>query len=223
MFTEDELLPISALQHLAFCERQWGLIHLEQVWEENRLTAEGRILHERANEPETEVRGGLRIARGLRLRSLRLGLAGKADVVEFHRATQGEEGVALKGVEGLWMPLIVEYKRGHPKIGHEDKVQLCAQAICLEEMLGVSLTSASFFYGEPRRRFEVALDESLRRETEVLAARLHHLTSVGRTPPAQHNKRCRNCSLVHICLPLAIGGQGKVRRYIAQALAEVEK
>jgi CRISPR-associated exonuclease Cas4 len=222
MYAEDDLLPISALQHLAFCERQWALIHLEGAWEENRLTAEGRLLHDRSHEPETEVRGDLRVARGLRVRSLRLGLVGKADVVEFQRIPDGKEAIRLEGVPGLWKPLIVEYKRGHPKIGHEDEVQLCAQALCLEEMLGVSITSGCFFYGEPRRRYEVLLDETLRGETERLTARLHQLNQAGETPRAQYTEKCRSCSLVDVCLAKAAGKRGGVRSYLSQAIAEAE-
>jgi CRISPR-associated exonuclease Cas4 len=122
MYTEDELLPISALQHLAFCPRQWALIHLEGIWKDNRLTAEGTVMHERAHDEETENRGDLRIAHGLRLRSLRLGLVGQADVVEFHKAKTEDQGVKLDDLAGSWIPLIIEYKHGKPKIGHEDEV-----------------------------------------------------------------------------------------------------
>ena len=133
MYSEDDLLPISALQHLAFCERQWALIHLEGVWAENQLTAEGRVMHDRAHEPGTESRGDIRISRGLRLRSLRLGLSGIADVVEFHRCGRPDDvdGVCLPGVSGSWAPFPVEYKRGRPKSGPFDEIQLCAQALCL--------------------------------------------------------------------------------------------
>lgn len=220
MFTEDELLPISALQHLTFCERQWGLIHLEGAWEENRLTAEGRLLHDRAHETESEVRGDLRIARGLRLRSLRLGLVGMADVVEFHRVSIGKDGVKLEGVSGLWQPFIVEYKRGRPKIGYEDEVQLCAQALCLEEMLGVAIPSAAFFYGQPRRRQDVLLNTAIRGETEALAARLHELTLAGKTPMAEYSPRCKSCSLIDICLPAATCGQQSAREYLVKGIAE---
>ena len=220
MYTEDELLPVSALQHLTFCERQWGLIHLEGQWSENRLTVEGDLLHNRADEPETEVRGNLRIARGLRLRSLRLGLSGKADVVEFLRVSSSKEGVSLEGVSGLWKPVIVEYKRGRPKIGDEDKIQLCAQALCLEEMLSVSIASGSFFYGQPRKRHEVVFDAELRRKTESLANRLHELMHAARTPPPDYNKRCRNCSLVHLCLPSATGRKTSVTQYFSRAIRE---
>ena len=218
MYTEEDLLPISALQHLAFCERQWGLIHLEGQWAENRLTVEGDFLHNRADEPQTEVRGNLRIARGLRLCSLRLGLSGIADVVEFHR--DKSEGIVLEGVDGLWQPLIVEYKRGKPKLGREDEVQLCAQALCLEEMLSCSLASATFFYGQPRRRYDVSLDQELREETESLIHRLHELWEAGITPVAEYGKKCKNCSLISLCLPKAIGQKGKVEKYLAGAIEE---
>jgi len=232
VYTEDELLPISALQHLAFCERQWALIHLEGVWEENRLTAEGRVLHDRADEPETEVRGNTRIARGLRLRSLRLGRAGKADVVEFHRLSKADEKAAsesgspearaLEGVPGLWKPLIVEYKRGKPKLDRCDEVQLCAQALCLEEMLAVSIPSGCFFYGEPRRRYDVVFDGALRTETEELTARLHELNRAGETPPAEYSQKCRSCSLMGQCLPKVTGTKREVEKYLAKAINERE-
>ena len=218
MYTEDDLLPISALQHLVFCERQWGLIHLEAAWAENRLTAEGRVLHDKAHEPETEARKDLRIARGLRLRSFRLGLTGMADVVEFHRQPEGGTGTTLPGVSGLWMPFIVEYKRGSPKMGHEDEVQLCAQAFCLEEMLGVTITFAAFFYGEPRRRTDVILDKTIRQETEIMALRLHEFTEAGITPPAKYDARCKSCSLVNLCLP-SISSRKSALTYLNKAVS----
>ncbi len=216
MYSEDELLPISALQHLAFCERQWALIHLEQAWEENRLTAEGRILHDRADEPETEVRGDLSIARGLRLRSLRLGVVGIADVVEFHKVEKS--GIPLEGIGGLWYPTIVEYKRGKPKIGLEDKIQVCAQALCLEEMLNITLDKGYIFYGRPRRRYEVLFSEELREQTESLAIRLHSLTNEGKTPAAEYSKKCERCSLVNLCLPKATGRKGSVEDYLKKVV-----
>ena len=230
MYTEDELLPISALQHLAFCERQWALIHLEGVWAENQLTAEGRVMHDRAHEPGTESRGDIRISRGLRLRSLRLGLSGIADVVEFHRCGHlgdagGEApvagGVRLPGVSGSWAPFPVEYKRGRPKSGPFDEIQLCAQALCLEEMLGVQVPSAALFYGKPVRRFEVALTPSLREETERLAIRVHELMRLGVTPPPIYEKKkCDSCSLISVCMPKRLSEHRTVEDYIASALDE---
>lgn len=214
MYSEDDLLPISALQHLAFCPRQWGLIHLEGVWTENRLTAEGRNLHERVHQAESEARVDVRIVRSLRLRSLRLGLVGMADVVEFHRA---ETGVTLPSVSGFWRPIPVEYKRGRPKPDRCDAVQLCAQALCLEEMLSLSIPAGLLFYGQPRRRTEVAFDGSLRVETSALAGRLHELTRAGVTPPAVYEKKCQSCSLLASCLPKAARPGRSVGRYLQRA------
>lgn len=231
MYSEDDLLPISALQHLTFCERQWALIHLEGVWAENQLTAEGRIMHNLAHEPGTESRGDIRISRGLRLRSLRLGLSGIADVVEFHRRKRrgnasvkdtqvSAGGVCLPGVSGWWTPFPVEYKRGRPKSGPYDEIQLCAQALCLEEMLGVPVVDAALFYGKPIRRFEVALTPSLREETEHLASHLHELMRLGVTPPPIYEKKCDSCSLLSECMPKRLSEHGSVEDYIASALDE---
>ena len=207
MYSEPDLLPISALQHLAFCERQWALIHLEQQWSENRLTAEGRKLHERSDHGEDETRDGMRITRGMLLRSLRLGLTGKADVVEF-RQQEGDQP----------QPFPIEYKRGRPKPGRYDEVQLCAQALCLEEMLGVAVTEGAIFYGQPRRRSWIAFDAELRAETERLAARLHELSELRITPRAKYEKKCDSCSLYSICLPKTTGA-GSAQRYLKHAVA----
>lgn len=204
MFDEDELLPISALQHLAFCERQWALIHLEQNWQENRLTAEGRLLHERVHEAAAETRPGIRSARGLRIRSLRLGLTGQADLVEF------------RGPNGI--PIIVEYKRGRPKPDARDEVQVCAQALCLEEMLGRKVERGELYYGQERHRSEVVFDARLRTETERLAARLHELTAAGKTPDAIYERKCRNCSLIEICMPKATDGKRSALQYLRRHL-----
>ncbi len=294
-YGDDNLLPISALQHLVFCERQWGLIHLEQQWLDNRLTVQGRHLHEKAHQPGHETRGDLRVARGLRLCCYRLGLVGQADVVEFHRLQAGPDasvpdatdsykvdycppppaggdnparddplafldaavenaeaqaeqapsadaviaepdqpadpgdpppgaasasnasGAALPGVQGLWQPYPVEYKRGKPKADDCGEVQLCAQALCLEEMLGVHIPAGALFYGRPRRRHEVVFGEQLRRRVESLAARLHELTAAGITPPARYEKKCRNCSLIDICVPHLAGGRS-ARAFLSNAL-----
>ncbi|MFH1136846.1 MAG: CRISPR-associated protein Cas4 [Pseudomonadota bacterium] len=201
MFDEDDLLPISALQHLAFCERQWGLIHLEGLWEENRLTAEGRILHDHVHEAGSESRPDLRVVRGLRLRSLELGLTGVADVVEFQREPGAKPG-------GPDRPFPVEYKRGRPKHGRCDEIQLCAQALCLEEMLRVDIPAGALYYGRPRRRTEILFDAVLRRETEAAVERLHALSRAARTPPGRFEPKCRRCSLLDQCLPKT-AGQGK--------------
>jgi CRISPR-associated exonuclease Cas4 len=222
VFAEDELLPISALQHLVFCERQWALIHLEQLWSENRLTVEGRILHDRVHETESESRGDTRIARGLRLHSLRLGLIGIADVVEFYRVTT-EPGVKLAHAPGLWRPLPIEYKRGRPKPDQSDEVQLCAQALCLEETFRMEIPAGALFYGKHRRRREVHFGSSLRARTESLARRLHELTHAGKTPPAIYEKKCSRCSLLNLCLPKITTGKKNVRRYLSSALGNIDE
>lgn len=219
MYSEDDLLPLSGLQHLMFCERQWGLIHIEQIWEENRLTAEGRVLHERTHQPGSENRPGIRTARGLRLHSLRLGLVGQADVVEFRRA---ESGVALPDTQGFWRPFPVEYKRGRPKKDACDEVQLCAQALCLEEMFACQIEEGSLFYGEPRRRHAVTFSTFLRTRTESLAARMHALHQAGTTPLAGYEPKCEGCSLMARCMPRLLAKPPGVARYLARALASGE-
>lgn len=215
MYSESDLLPLSALQHLMFCERQCALIHSEQLWDENVLTIEGRHLHDKVDsQPPVESREDTRIARGLPLRSLRLGLSGKADVVEFHSSASG---ITLKGVSGLWTPYPVEYKRGRPKRNKCDEVQLCAQALCLEEMLNASIPKGALYYGKTRHRMEVSLGPDLRRTTEETAARLHRLISSGVTPKAAREPKCDNCSLLSLCLP---GNSGR-RRSAASYLASV--
>ena len=216
MHHEDDLLPLSGLQHLLFCERQWGLIHIEQLWEENRLTAEGRVLHERAHSPGTEGRPGVRTARGLRLHSLKLGLAGQADIVEFHKSANG---IPLPNLPGLWRPFPVEYKRGKPKRDACDEVQLCAQALCLEEMFGGEISNGALFYGQPRRRTEVQFTPQLRARTEALAARMHELHHAGKTPHAAYQPKCDGCSLIAKCLPRLLAKPPDVARYLARALA----
>jgi CRISPR-associated exonuclease Cas4 len=213
MYSEDDLLPLSALQHLLFCERQCALIHIEQLWVENLYTAEGRIMHERVDSGRGESRGNVRLAFGLPLRSLRLGLTGKADVVEFHRG-EGEADASL------WRPFPVEHKRGRPKKELWDKVQLCAQAMCLEEMLAVVVPKGALFYGKTRRRVDVAFDADLRRETEETALRLHNLIATGITPYARYDERCESCSFIFTCLPKATAGRRTVAGYLAEVMRE---
>lgn len=209
LFSEEDLLPLSALQHLLFCERQCALIHVEGIWAENRLTVEGQHLHERVDQQEIEVRKDVHIARALPIRSLRLGLSGRTDVVEFH----------YNGHEGLASVFPIEYKRGKPKQDDSDRVQLCAQAICLEEMLGVSIPTGALFYGRLRHRLDVTFTDALRSVTEHSAARLHELIDVGRTPRATRAPKCDGCSLIELCLPDAMTGGRTASMYADRALA----
>jgi CRISPR-associated exonuclease Cas4 len=223
MFDEDDLLPLSGLQHLLFCERQWALIHIEQQWEENRLTQEGRVLHDRVHEAGTEARADLVVARSLRVRSLRLGLAGETDAVEFRRvAGESASGVRLEGRAGLWAPFPVEYKRGKPKGDAWDEVQLCAQALCLEETFRVVIEAGALFYGTTRRRTPVSFDAPLRERTEALAKRMHELYDVGATPQAVYEKKCEKCSLMERCMPKMSTRRRDVAGYLATALEDVE-
>lgn len=219
VYTESDCIMISALQHYRFCKRQCALIHIEQSWEENRLTAEGRLLHERVHEQDSESRGDMIISRGLRLRSLRYGLSGQADVVEFHSS---ETGAVLPGRRGRWLPFPVEYKKGKPKKDNCDAVQLCAQALCLEEMLSVSIDRGALFYGKTRRRTEIFFDAGLRAETADLAARIHQLLGETRIPPPVNDSRCKQCSIYEICLPGIPRAEGYRRKRIRIALAETE-
>jgi len=215
VYTEDELLPISALQHLVFCERQAALIHIEGLWEENVLTIEGHDMHERVHDQEASMLGNIRTVRGLRIRSLRLGLIGMADIIEFHHVeNSGENAVTLKDIPGWWRPLIVEYKHGKPKIDHSDEVQLCAQVMCLEEVLNVTIEESVFFYGRPRRRHSVILNAALRQETEQVAEKLHSLMAAGKTPSPIYGRKCRSCSLIELCLPKVAGSKGKVQKFL---------
>ncbi|MBF0520103.1 MAG: CRISPR-associated protein Cas4 [Nitrospirae bacterium] len=217
LFSEDDLIQLSALQHLVFCQRQCALIHIEQVWDENLYTAEGRIMHEHVDSGKTETRGDVRVATGVPLRSLALGLSGKADVVEFHKIRNDSNKKRI-----TWQPFPVEYKRGKPKHDNCDKVQLCAQAICLEEMLNIEVNHGALFYGTTRRRLDVLFDDGLRHETTQAALRVHELIESGITPPPVYSPKCKNCSLLNICLPDKIKkGFLSVETYIKKCLTQV--
>jgi CRISPR-associated exonuclease Cas4 len=221
MFAEDDLLPLSGLQHMAFCERQWALIHIEQQWEENPLTAEGRVLHEHVHEAGSESRKTLVVVRGLPLHSFRLGVSGQADAVEFRAARHDDaEGVQLEGKSGRWLPSPVEYKRGKPKKAICDLVQVCAQALCLEEMFGIAIPGGALFYARPRRRQEVAFTPELRGQTERLCARMWDLYGRRETPPPVYTRGCESCSLKNICLPRTLANPRDVQAYLAGALRE---
>ncbi|MEW6744067.1 MAG: CRISPR-associated protein Cas4 [Planctomycetota bacterium] len=218
-YLEDALLPLSLLSDLVFCERRAALHLLEGQWQENVFTVEGSILHRHTHEEEaSESRGSVRIARGLRLRSLVLGLSGVTDVVEFHRAADASEGAALPGLEGSWIPYPVEYKHGRlrPQLCYE--IQLCAQALCLEEMLGCGVTVGALYYGGSRRRMEIDVTVTLRDQVTAAARRLHQLVATGTTPAPEYERKCDKCSLVSTCMPKILGRPGLVAKYLAAAL-----
>lgn len=196
MYDEEDYLMLSGIQHFAFCPRQWALIHIEQQWEENYQTTSGELMHKNAhNEGAFEKRGNLLTVRGLRVASRELGLSGQCDIVEFH---QTPEGISLFGYEGYWEPTPVEYKHGLPKENNEDELQLCAQAICLEEMLQTIISEGYIFYGENRRRHEVLFTESLREEAKNASKEMHELFRRGYTPKVKPTKKCQACSLKNL-------------------------
>lgn len=218
MYTPEDCLMISGLQHFRFCRRQWALIHIETQWAENLRTVEGQILHERAHDESLrESRGDLWIVRGLRVQSLTLGLSGQCDVVEFHR--DDAHGVPLAGKEGAWLAYPVEYKRGSPKAGGSDELQLCAQAMCLEEMLCCEIPAGALFYGETRRRKTVDLTPELREEVRADTAQMHDLYRRGRTPQVKPTKSCNACSLKELCLP-RLQKSGTVQDYLRRSMEE---
>jgi CRISPR-associated exonuclease Cas4 len=209
----DDYLMLSGIQHFAFCRRQWALIHIEQVWKENVLTFGGRQMHRNADDPFfTESRGDVLISRSVPLVSHTLKIYGVADVVEYHRS---DSGVAIPGREGRWTVVPVEYKSGKRKPDDRDEVQLCAQAICLEEMYRTRIERGYLYYGKTRRRTEVALDDELRRRVAELVAGMYALYDAGITPPAVLLPHCKNCSLIDLCLPAVSSRRRSVDRYLA--------
>lgn len=217
-YDEDELLSLSGIQHFRFCKRQWALIHIERQWEENLRTIEGHFLHKRADDPFVkERRGDTIISKAFPLVSFNLGLYGVADVVEYIRS---DKGISLSGYDGFWKMHPVEYKRGKPKIDERDEVQLCAQAMCLEEMFDVTITGAEFFYYEIRRRFHCKLTDELRNLVISLSDEMHDLFRMGVTPPAEKSQYCKNCSLIDLCNPKLTKKPVSVRSYIKKHVME---
>lgn len=215
IYGPDDMLMLSGLQHFAFCRRQWALIHIENLWAENLHTVEGDLFHSRAhNEKARERRGDTLILRGLPVFSHRLGVSGKCDVVEF---TLSSDGVSLEGEEGKWLPYPIEYKKGKPKENDADELQLCAQAVCLEEMLCCDITQGALFYGEPRRRKVVDFTSELRARVESCLEEMHRLYSRGYTPRVKMKKGCGACSLKDLCLPGITKG-GDVEEYLKEGL-----
>lgn len=216
MYSADDYLPLSGLQHFAYCPRQWALIHIERYWTDNGRTVDGVNMHERCHdELLRERRGNLLIVRGLRVSSSVLGISGVCDVVEFRKC---DAGTSLQGEEGLWLPTPVEYKRGRAKCRYEDMVQVCAQAMCLEEMLGCDVERGYLFYGETKRRVEVVCDGDLRTTTKKTADAMHRLFARGLSPRAKLRPGCGSCSLADLCLP-ELSKTRLVSEYIADLTA----
>lgn len=217
-YQEDDYLQLSGLQHFCFCRRQWALIHIENQWAENYRTVDGELMHENAHNADfQESRGDLLIVRGLAIHSARLGVSGQCDVVEFHRSPNG---VSLREREGLWQPYPIEYKRGKPKEGLEDKLQLCGQAMCLEEMLCCTIPEGALYYGEPRRRLAVQFTQELRSQVQSSLEEMHDLYQKRYTPKVKPTKSCNACSLKDICVPKLLRAK-KVADYLSKAMEEL--
>ena len=216
-YSDDDLLQLSGLQHFAFCRRQWALIHIEKQWQDNWRTADGQYVHRCAHNPELrEKRDGILIVRGLSIASYRLGLSGQCDIVEFHPA---QNGIPMSGQEGLWIPYPIEYKRGAPKIEDFDELQLCAQAMCLEDMLCCHIQSGALFYNENKRRTSVEFSDNLREKVLHLSKEMHELYAKAHTPKARVSKQCRSCSLNELCLPKILHNRS-VHSYIINVLGK---
>lgn len=220
-YTEEELLALSGIQHFAFCPRQWALIHIEKQWLENLRTIQGKQLHERVDNPDFfETRGGILITRSVPLSSYNLGIYGVADLIEFHAVEEG--GITLKGRSGKWYPIPIEYKKGRPKQNDVDEVQLCAQAICLEEMLSIAISHGYIYYGETRHRIKVEFSPELRNSVFEKTEQMHTLFHQKVTPkPISPGKHCKSCSMENVCLPKLTFKQPNVTQYINKYLSGV--
>lgn len=219
MYEEEDFLQLSGIQHFDFCRRQWALAYIELQWQENVRTVEGKLLHEKAHDASSaEKRGDLIISRAMPVHSRELGISGECDIVEFHRS---EEGITLHGREGLYQVIPVEYKRGKPKVKDADRLQLAAQALCLEEMLCCHIPVGYLYYGETRHREYVTIDEELRKKVRDMFQEMHQYYVRRYTPKVKWSKSCNACSLKDICLP-AMGKQKSVSAYIEKKMAEEE-
>lgn len=216
-YEEDDYLLLSGLQHFAFCRRQWALIHIEELWVENLRTAEGRLLHERAHDTSVrERRGDVITVRGVSVSSPALGVSGQCDVLEYHA---DPNGIPLPDAEGMWLPYPVEYKRGSSKENPADRLQLCAQAMCLEEMLCCDIPEGALFYGETRRRERVVFSDELRGQVRSCLEEMHRLYRRGYTPKVKSSKACSACSLKEQCLPRLTKARS-VANYLSAAMED---
>lgn len=219
-YKEEDFLLLSGIQHFSFCRRQWALIHIEQQWQENLRTVEGEILHEKAHDNSLkEKRGDLIVSRGMAIFSRTLGLTGTCDIVELYK---DPKGVNIFGVEGTYRPVPVEYKKGVPKEDDSDELQLCAQAMCLEEMLLCEIPEAFIYYGETKHRLKIVLDDELRGKVRAVAKEMHELYDKRYTPKVKLSKSCKACSLEEICIP-RLCKNPSVQYYINKNLMEVEE
>ena len=221
MYAEDDMLMLSGIQHFMFCPRQWALIHIEQQWSENQLTAEGRLLHKNVDNPfYRQKNGGVVTLRSVPIFSKSLGLYGYTDAIEL-RPSDTKEGCIIhpKYPNHFWKPCPIEYKRGHSKPDERDKVQLAAQVICLEEFYEIKIETACLYYGETNRRELVTVDDDLRNLTQHCADEMHDIYKTGIIPAAIKNRSCQSCSLVDVCMP-KMASKLKVSNYLKKSLYE---
>lgn len=218
IYQEEDFLQLSGLQHFSFCRRQWALIHIENQWAENYRTVDGALMHERAHDHSLEEsRGDLLIQRGVSVYSAELGVSGQCDILEYRRGT---EGIPLPNRDGLWQPYPVEYKRGKPKDGDADALQLCGQAMCLEHMLCCDIPEGALYYGEIRRRERVTFTPALRSQLQALLLQMHELYRRGYTPKVKPTKSCNACSLKDLCLPRMLKSRS-VAAYLKSAMEDM--
>lgn len=216
-FKEDDFLQLSGIQHYVFCKRQWALIHIENQWAENERTVDGQFFHKRAHDGfNVEKRGDIIVSRGLYIHSRSLGFSGQCDIVEFHK---DDNGVTMHGYDGKWIPYPIEYKRGKKKFTIEDISQVCAQAICLEEMYCCEIKEGAIFYGENRRRQVIEFDDNIRNEVKKIAKEMHDVFSRGYTPKVKYTKKCDMCSLKENCLP-ELNNKESVESYMKRMVQE---
>ncbi|MDD4820731.1 MAG: CRISPR-associated protein Cas4 [Flavobacteriales bacterium] len=217
MYTDDELLMISGIQHFAFCPRQWALIHIEQQWNENSLTLEGDYLHTRVDNPECMVSmRGVFTIRAVPLVSYDLGMYGISDAIELHKTEDKENAVYQPKYRGFYTPYPVEYKHGTAKMSDEDRLQVCLQVMCLEEMYGITLEKGAIYYASTRNREEITIDLSLRSKVIDSCKCMHHLFSTKSTPSAVYNAKCNSCSLKDLCMPKMKNNFNSVKTYLKE-------
>ncbi len=222
MYSDDDLLMLSGIQHYAFCPRQWALIHIEQQWDDNHLTLEGQWLHRKVDNPlDMTFSAGTVCLRAVPVKSLRLGFFGIADLLELHPLDdEAEKPFLIDKYPGKWKVVPVEYKHGKHKEDGIDDVQLCAQAMCLEEMYGIDIPSGSFFYGATRSRETLTFDVALRDKVTALSSQMHHIFEEGKTPKAVLSAKCKSCSLRELCFESDLRYASSVKHYLAQLKEE---
>lgn len=220
MYLEDDYLMISGIQHFAYCRRQWALVHIEDKWQENYFTADGRAIHDRVHEQGIQdIRNGVLTIRGLNVSSAKYGISGTCDAVEFLPVN---DGIALHGRDGLWQPLPVEYKRGRSKVNNCDRLQVTAQAVCLEEMFSCVIDCGFIFYKETRRREKVEITVDMRDELTKTLEEMHSYYRRGYTPRVKPTKKCEKCSLSSECMPSLLRSEENVDSYIRRHMEESE-